>query len=391
MMRFAGAWAGVFTIVCLHTLHSATAQGTSSDANVNAVPNEVIVGRIVLMVLIGPATLFMSYIPWILERKYQGQVIDILAVGSALSAGVILGAAFSHIGPDASNSFTQYFELTNPDYAHADYSFSGLTAIGIFFTLIIIDKLVVDPLLHHKHQHHQHHHHQDKSDKNSENERQIELQVKAVPVENEGDERDSSPKGDGSPPMSEPEHVLLKKEEEHHHHGAQNHVALALEHFADGNNHDMHIKRLGTAYIFLVALSVHSIFDGLAVGAENSSQGFFGLMIAVVIHKLLDGFALGVPIYYARFSKLQTFLALSFCAAMTPMGIGIGWIATAFVNGASGVLTRGIFLSMSLGSFIYIGLIELLPAGLESSKYMIWKIALAVLGWGVMALLALWI
>jgi zinc transporter ZupT len=313
--------------------------------------------------------------------------MDILAIGSALSAGVILGAAFSHIAPDASGSFTEYFELANPEYAHADYPFSALTAIGVFFILICIDKLIVDPMLHHKHHHHKH----EKSV--ADEAQQIELQAQSSPIlqqpESEQEVREESPAKGASPPLSESENILEKRG--HHHHGAQNHVALALEHFADGNDHDMHLKKLGTAYIFLIALSVHSIFDGLAVGSETDPNGFFGLMIAVVIHKLLDGFALGVPIFYARFSKLQTFLALAFCASMTPLGIGIGWIATAFVNGPSGVLTRAIFLSMSLGSFVYIGLIELLPAGLESPRYMPYKISLAIGGWGLMALLALWV
>jgi zinc transporter 1/2/3 len=350
----------------------------------HGIPHEVMVGRVVLLVLIGPATLFMSYLPWIIARRYQGQVIDVLAIGSALSAGVILGAAFSHISPDATEAFAEYFEMTDPEYSHADYPFSALVAIGVFFILIVIDKLVVDPLLHRK----QHHHHQHDSSKNEqENDTHVELQVKSPMLDKP---KDADPKY-GSPALSSSDEIAHTMEDNHHHHGAQNHVALALEHFADGNNHDMHLKRLGTAYIFLLALSVHSIFDGLAVGSENSSDGFFGLMIAVVIHKLLDGFALGVPIYYARFSTVQTFLALSFCAAMTPVGIGIGWAATAATNASGGVLTRAIFLSMSLGSFIYIGLIELLPAGLESSKHMLLKISLAALGWALMAMLAFWV
>jgi zinc transporter ZupT len=384
------------TLLILLIAGIAHAQDTTEEtvaAESEPLPTEILVGRIVLITLIGPATLFMSYVPWMLHGKVRSQFMEILAIGSALSAGVILGAAFSHIAPEASEAFVEYFEIANPEYEHVEYPFWALTAIGIFFVLVVLDKLIVDPLLRIQHKHA---HNKAESSPVAAAQGKKPSDENAVAVQDTGDkaeDAEGNKKEEVNQVESEHRHALeIESDEHHHHHHGQNHVALALEHFADGSAaEDLRLKRLGTAYIFLTALSVHSVFDGLAVGSETDTDGFLGLLIAVIIHKLLDGFALGVPIFYAKFSKLQTFLALAFCACMTPLGIGIGWVTTESQSGASALLTRAIFLSMSLGSFIYIALIELLPAGLASPKFMVQKIVVAVFGWGLMALLALWV
>ena len=111
----------------------------------------------------------------------------------------------------------------------------------------------------------------------------------------------------------------------------------------------------------------------------------------MVLLALLDGFALGVPVMLADFPRKHTAFALVFCALMTPLGILIGMAATETVRGASGQLSKAVIISMSSGSFIFISLVELLPAGLSNGKHLLPKMAVVFLGWGAMALLALWV
>jgi zinc transporter 1/2/3 len=142
---------------------------------------------------------------------------------------------------------------------------------------------------------------------------------------------------------------------------------------------------------FFLALSVHSVFDGLSIGSEGTVKGFYSLLFAVVGHKLLDGFALGVPLYFAKLPKGHTIFALVFCALMTPIGIVIGKAATTELEGRQAQLSRGIFLSLSAGSFVFISIVELLPAGLMDGKYLLWKMLVTSIGWGIMAMLAIWV
>ena len=77
----------------------------------------------------------------------------------------------------------------------------------------------------------------------------------------------------------------------------------------------------------------------------------------------------------ADFPRRHTAFALVFCALMTPLGILIGMAATETVRGASGQLSKAVIISMSSGSFIFISLVELLPAGLSNGKHLLPKMA----------------
>jgi zinc transporter 1/2/3 len=143
--------------------------------------------------------------------------------------------------------------------------------------------------------------------------------------------------------------------------------------------------------VFFFALAIHSIFDGLSIGSETSVGGFYALLFAVGGHKILDGFALGVPMYFAKFGRAHTVFSLVFCAAMTPLGILIGKAATDGVGEQQATLARAIIISMSAGSFIFISVVELLPAGLMDGKHLVSKMLVTAIGWGVMAMLAIWV
>ena len=105
----------------------------------------------------------------------------------------------------------------------------------------------------------------------------------------------------------------------------------------------------------------------------------------------MDGFALGVPVYFAKLPKHHTWFALIFCALMTPIGIAIGMAVTSALDGPGALLARAVILSMSTGSFFFISLVELLPSGLHSGGWTITKLVALFFGWGIMALLALYV
>lgn len=142
--------------------------------------------------------------------------------------------------------------------------------------------------------------------------------------------------------------------------------------------------------MFFVALSFHSIFDGLGLGADDASTGFYGLLITVLSHKILDGFAVGLPVYLANFPRLHIVFCLVFCACMTPLGIGLGMAITSSYSGASSQLARAIILSITSGTFFFIGVIELLPSSLSHRGWLKTKLFCFALGWAAMAIVAIW-
>ena len=163
-------------------------------------------------------------------------------------------------------------------------------------------------------------------------------------------------------------------------------------------------EKVRRAWVFFLALSVHSLLDGLSLGSETSVAGFYSLLIAVVAHKAFDGIALGVPVYQARLPGRTSAALLAACAAATPLGIGLGWALTAGAGeggegggsdaeGAlpppsAGELTQAVIISLSSGSFLYISLVELLPAALADGRSTRARMAAFVVGYVAMGALA---
>ncbi len=142
------------------------------------------------------------------------------------------------------------------------------------------------------------------------------------------------------------------------------------------------------AWVFFVAMSIHSIMDGMSLGAEPDLHNFYAILVAVLAHKAFDGIALGVPVYLAQMPPLQTWGSLLFCALMTPLGIGIGWAAMAAAEGAQAILANAVIISISGGSFLYISIMELLPASLHDGRFLPLKLFTFLLGFVVMAIIA---
>jgi len=152
-----------------------------------------------------------------------------------------------------------------------------------------------------------------------------------------------------------------------------------------------HRRLVVRAWIFFLALSLHGVFDGLSVGSEDNVAGFTSTVVAVVSHKLFDGLSLGCALFPANLPRAHRWALLVICAATTPLGIGIGMAATAAISSARVRLVNGLALGLASGSFAYISLMELLPSSLADGAWLPLKLALFVLGFVAMAVLALFV
>jgi zinc transporter ZupT len=149
-----------------------------------------------------------------------------------------------------------------------------------------------------------------------------------------------------------------------------------------------HREAILRAYVFFAAMSLHATFDGLSLGSETSLSGFYGVLAAVLSHKIFDGLALGIPVYLAEMGGCATWSALVFCALTTPLGIGIGMVAQSSVGDGEAKLVEGVVIALSAGSFLFISIVELLPAALNDGRLVQGKLLAFTLGWAAMALLA---
>lgn len=186
-----------------------------------------------------------------------------------------------------------------------------------------------------------------------------------------------------------------------HHHGAVEDTACEHDHDHShhGHSHDGHSHRfswLGVAF----GLSLHTLIDGLALGAsvqaeaahgEGLSLGFaslFGLgtFLAIVLHKPLDAVSISVLMESGGWSaRARSIVNVGF-ALMCPLG-ALLFLAGVKQFGADQNYVVGCALAFSAGVFLCISLGDLLPE-LELHSHHRVRLSIALLlgvalAWGI--------
>ena len=99
-----------------------------------------------------------------------------------------------------------------------------------------------------------------------------------------------------------------------------------------GHSHDeMFVKDLSTirSFLLLIALTFHSIFEGLAIGLQESSHTLLQIFIAVIVHKAVMAFSLGLNLAQATGMTVKKYiLANLIFSTASPLGMGLGiWLS----------------------------------------------------------------
>lgn len=138
--------------------------------------------------------------------------------------------------------------------------------------------------------------------------------------------------------------------------------------------------------LLMVALSLHSLLEGLSLGAAKQSE-VFHIFAAILAHKGVAAFTLGVTWLPSLRSNWQYFSLLSWFAAVTPAGVLIG-------TGVEGSQAGSVMTALSAGTFLYVALVETLPGGkahILAGKSGALQAIFCSVGFGLMALLGLWL
>jgi zinc transporter 1/2/3 len=79
-----------------------------------------------------------------------------------------------------------------------------------------------------------------------------------------------------------------------------------------------------TPYILLIALSVHGIFEGMALGVMNTIKECSILFSAIILHKWAAAFALGISFYKSGTEKELFIKMILLFTSFGPIGIIFG-------------------------------------------------------------------
>ncbi|KAG7474596.1 zinc transporter ZIP1 [Solea senegalensis] len=134
------------------------------------------------------------------------------------------------------------------------------------------------------------------------------------------------------------------------------------------------------AFILVFSLSLHSVFEGLAVGLQEEGKEVLEICLALIIHKSIISFSLALKLSQSRLRRSVVAGCLLLFAVMSPLGIGLG---IGLTDTRAHQLARSTLEGLATGTFIYITFMEILPHELSSPRHRMPKVAMLLLGFAV--------
>lgn len=134
-------------------------------------------------------------------------------------------------------------------------------------------------------------------------------------------------------------------------------ILLPHEH----NNMVRHGPRfdLRKAWLFIIAISLHKLPEGLAVGVAYSAEDFINpmsLVIGIALHNIPEGLTMAISLVAAGESKLKSALTALIIGMIQPLGAFIGLL---FIGVSSSLIPLA--MAMAGGTLLFVVVNEILP------------------------------
>ncbi|XP_077173657.1 zinc transporter ZIP1-like [Paroedura picta] len=136
--------------------------------------------------------------------------------------------------------------------------------------------------------------------------------------------------------------------------------------------------------VLTLALSLHSIFEGLAIGLRDTPGKVLQLAGAILLHKSIVAASLGLLLLQSRLPPRWLAAALGTFVLMSPLGVGLGMVVT-HGSGCSTTTARSMLQGVAAGTFMYVTFLEILPQELGSPAGRLPKVLAVLLGFSGMA------
>lgn len=135
--------------------------------------------------------------------------------------------------------------------------------------------------------------------------------------------------------------------------------------------------------VLLLALSLHSLFEGLAIGLQADISGLIQILVAVVLHKMVIAFSLGLNLVQTELS-LASIVKSNFLFSITsPLGMCIAVALQEFGHSINSSIMNGVLQGLACGTFVYVTFFEVLPHELRNSENRSLKLLALLLGFSV--------
>ncbi|XP_014236656.1 zinc transporter ZIP1-like isoform X2 [Trichogramma pretiosum] len=296
--------------------------------------SEVLMAKTVTMLTLCVVSICMGIIPMQVARCLKITTSDDVInpksfkwVGLLLGfgGGVLFCTTFLHMLPEVEEAVEGL--TASGAFPHLNFSLAKIFCCAGFFTMYLIEEIV------HSHLRHKHPEKATVDTKSSSN-----MNICA----NESNESISNA-------------VQTPKWKEHAEKCEIGHTHLDLIDDCD-NFHAGAIRGL----LIVLGLSVHELFEGLAIGLERSPQYVWYMFGAVAAHKFIIAFCIGVELTTSKTRALFSYIYVCMFAVVSPLGIGIGMLLvggnSAAASGPAAVVLQG----LASGTLLYVVFFEIL-------------------------------
>jgi len=356
-----------------------------------------VVAKVIALVLLFGLTILFCCLPYylVLRGARDSRFRDVLlSYLNCFAGGVFLGTLLIHIMPEGEEEFENYKKSTDWD---TEFPYYNLFIFAGLFIVALIEHFAHSFFHHNKDVHH------DRS-----------IQQTGNQTPNTGEYLES---GFQNPNYSS--FNVVEYKHTHNHHQATNggfsiesecthnggvhiHKADELTPIPPHPTHDSAQRQPATenigqqahgfqALLLLIALSFHTIFDGLAVGLQNSGGEVWSVFIGIAVHKAVVAFCLGFEMFKTYVSTpWKAFRWMLVFSVMSPLGIAIGiGLEEGNIDENAKSLASSVLQGVAAGTFLYVTFLEVLcsymgHASNRASKFLYY--VFTSLGFGIMTI-----
>ena len=135
--------------------------------------------------------------------------------------------------------------------------------------------------------------------------------------------------------------------------------------------------------VLLVALSLHMIFDGLALGLLDEDDKVWELLLALSVHKILMFLSIGLEVFELLKSFFKSVIVILFLALVSPVGIILGIVLTSSGDKLSEDAASAVLQGIATGTFIYVTFFEILLREFNEDSHDLLKVLGTVMGFSL--------
>ena len=117
--------------------------------------------------------------------------------------------------------------------------------------------------------------------------------------------------------------------------------------------------------VVTIAVSLHALFEGLAIGLEKDTTNVWIVFVAIAAHKYMIALSLGTEMVSVGTRVSIMALYLTLFSIFSPVGVGLGILIE---ETGPDPLTLGVLQGLTAGTLLYVAVFEILQKEKENSR-----------------------